>query len=135
MVQENWKSDMKQNVKLLALWTFLWVASMALASFGPKFIWDGNQTFNILAVGLNALMGIGMIWMNIKYLSGLDEMQKKIQLDAMALALGVGVIGGLNYSLLDVTNLITGDAEISVLVIIISITYMAGILIGQKRYK
>ena len=76
-----------------------------------------------------------MIWMNIKYLSGLDEMQKKIQLDAMALALGVGVIGGLNYSLLDVTNLITGDAEISVLVIIISITYMAGILIGQKRYK
>lgn len=126
---------MKSIIKQLALWTVLWTASMALAAFGPKFIWEGNTGLTIAAVVLNAILGVAMILMNIKHLNALDELQKKIQLEAMALALGVGVIGGLNYSLFDTTNLMAQDAEISFLVIIISITYMAGILIGQKRYK
>ena len=53
----------------------------------------------------------------------------------MGIALGVGIVGGLSYSLLDTTNLITQDAEISFLIILIALTYMAGIIIGQKRYK
>lgn len=126
---------MKQIIKQLALWTFLWTASMALAAFGPKFLWDGNTALTLAAVLLNAILGVAMILMNIKHLNALDELQKKIQLEAMALALGVGVIGGLNYSLFDTTNLIAADAEISFLVIVISITYMAGMLIGQKRYR
>ena len=52
----------------------------------------------------------------------------------MALALGVGVVGGLSYSLLDTTNLIAQDAEISYLVILIALTYLASVVIGQKRY-
>ena len=76
-----------------------------------------------------------MILVNIKHLNGLDELQKKIQLEAMGIALGVGIVGGLSYSLLDTTNLITQDAKISFLIILIALTYMAGIIIGQKRYK
>lgn len=70
-----------------------------------------------------------------KWLKQLDELQLKIQLDAMALALGVGIVGGLSYSLLDITNLIPMDAEISVLVIAISLTYLAGSIIGTRRYE
>jgi len=135
MEQANWNTGMKKNIRRLALWTILWTASMALASFGPKLIWDYDTTWTVLAVVLNAILGIGMIWVNIKHINCLDELQKKIQLDAMALALGVGVIGGLNYSLWDVTNLMEGDAEISFLVIMISLTYMTALLVGQKRYK
>ena len=86
-------------------------------------------------VVVNAIFGVLMILVNIKHLNGLDELQKKIQLEAMGLALGVGIVGGLSYSLLDTTNLITQDAEISFLIILIALTYMAGIIIGQKRYK
>ena len=53
----------------------------------------------------------------------------------MGIALGVGVVGGLSYSLLDQSNVITQDAEIGFLVMLISLTYMIGTLIGQKRYK
>ena len=76
-----------------------------------------------------------MILTNIKHINSMDDLQRKIQLDAMGIALGVGVVGGLSYSLLDTTNLISKDAEISFLVILISITYMLGLLIGTKRYK
>ena len=135
MKDVTWNKQVKRNTKKLAIWTMLWTGSMALATFGPKFIWDENVVLTILGVVINVLMGAGMILMNIKHINSLDDLQKKIQLDAMGIALGVGVVGGLSYSLLDTTNLITQDAEISFLVILISLTYMIGLFIGQKQYK
>lgn len=135
MKEVTWNAQIKKNTKKLAIWTMLWTSSMALATFGPKFIWDENVMLTVLAVIINALFGVGMILMNIKHINSLDDLQKKIQLDAMGIALGVGVVGGLSYSVLDTTNLITKDAEISFLVIFISVTYLICLLIGQKRYK
>lgn len=135
MKEVNWNTQITKTTIKLAIWTILWIISLALATFGPKFIWDENVTLTILGVIINAFLGLGMILMNIKHINSLDELQKKIQLDAMGVALGVGVVGGISYSVLDITNLITKDAEISFLVILISVTYMIGILIGQKRYK
>jgi len=135
MEKKDYNTQIKKNTKNLAIYTALWVVSMAIATFGPKFIWEGNKTLTFIGVLVNAIFGIFMILANIKYLNGLDELQKKIQLEGMALALGVGVVGGLSYSLLDTTNLIAQDAEISFLVILIALTYLASVIIGQKRFK
>ncbi len=70
-----------------------------------------------------------MILANIRHLKGIDELQRKIQLEAMGIALGLAVMAGLAYSSLDQTNIISYNAEISHLVILIGVTYMAGILI------
>ncbi len=134
MKKQDYKTQIKKNTKNLAIYTALWTISMAIATFGPKFIWEENKTLTVIGVIVNAIFGLFMILANIKYLKGLDELQKKIQLEGMAIALGVGIVGGLSYSLLDTTNLIAQDAEISFLVILISLTYLGCILIGQKRY-
>lgn len=134
MKKQDYKTQIKKNTKSLAIYTALWTISMAIATFGPKFIWEENKTLTVIGVIVNAIFGLFMILANIKYLKGLDELQKKIQLEGMAIALGVGIVGGLSYSLLDTTNLIAQDAEISFLVILISLTYLGCILIGQKRY-
>ena len=135
MKNDTFNSQIKKSNKKLAFWAMLWTGSMAVATFGPKFIWDENVALTVLAVIINALLGVGMILMNIKHINSLDDLQKKIQLDAMGIALGVGVVGGLSYTLLDITNLITKDAEISFLVMFIGVTYLIALLIGQKRYK
>ena len=135
MKETTWNTKIKKNTKKLAIWTFLWTSSMALATFGSKFIWDENVALTVLAVIINALLGVGMILTNIKHINSLDDLQKKIQLDSMGIALGVGVVGGLSYTLLDITNLIAKDAEISYLVMLIGVTYLIALLIGQKRYE
>ena len=132
---ENWSSRTKKNTINLAFWTISWTLSMALATFGPRYLWESGSILTILAILINAGFGVGMILANVRHMKGLDELQQKIQLEAMGIALGVGVVGGLSYSLLDVTNVIETDAEISFLVILIGLTYMAGIIIGQVRYK
>jgi hypothetical protein len=62
-------------------------------------------------------------------------MQRKVNTDAMAIALGVGVVGGLSYSMLDVANVISFDAEIGHLLILVSVTYFIGIVVGNIKYK
>lgn len=132
---ENWGSNSQKTTFNLAIWTGAWVLTMALATFGPKFFWEGNSTFTILGILINLAIGIGVIFANKKHLNSLDELQRKIQLEAMGLTLGVAVIFGLSYSMLDTTNLINYDAEISHLVILIGLTYLAGTIIGSLRYR
>ncbi len=131
----NWTAVSKKNMRQLAYWTIAWMATLAIASFGPKLIWDNNIGLSILFIVINTLVGVGMILKNRHYINGLDEMQRKISLDAMAIALGVGLVGGLSYSLLDQANVISFRAEISHLVMLIGITYIVGIIVGTSRYK
>jgi hypothetical protein len=130
-----WEATIKKNVRHLAYWTWSWVLTMAIASFGPKFIWNDNSIISVLFILINTIIGIGMILMNRKYINGLDEMQRKVNMDAMAIALGVGVVGGLSYSMLDIANIISFDAEIGHLVILIGVTYIIAIAVGNIRYK
>ena len=130
-----WRKTTHKQLRYLAFWTLAWLLTMALASFGPKFIWEGSRIISFLAILLCTMVGAGMILANRTYIKSLDEMQRKITLDAMGLALGVGVVGGLSYSMLDVTNVIPYDAEISVLVVLVSITYLIAIVLGNLRYQ
>lgn len=133
--QNEWETTSRKDVRHLAYWTGSWVLTMAIVAFGPELIWNYNSIISVLFILINTIMGIGMILMNRKYINGLDEMQRKVTMDAMAIALGVGVVGGLNYSMLDVANVISFDAEISLLVILIGVTYSIGVVVGYIRYK
>jgi len=124
----------RRNTVRLAVWTLAWLLSLALAVFGPRFAWDSNVALTVMAIVLNVAAGFGMILANIRHLKGLDELQQKIQLEAMGFALGVAVVLGLAYSALDITDVMPFDAEISNLVILIGLTYFAGVLVGQRRY-
>lgn len=135
MENQDWNTQIKKNTTNLAVWTTAWTVSMALATFGPKFIWAENISITIIGILVNAIFGVGMIIANIRHINGLDEMQRKIHMEAMGLSLGVGVVGGLSYSLLDITNVIAQDAEISYLVILIALTYLISVIVGVKRYK
>jgi len=131
----NWAARSKKNTMRLGYWTGTWLVTMAVATFGPLLVWQSNQLLTVLAIFLNLGAGFGMIVANKLHLQGLDEMHQKIQLEAMALSLGVGLVVGLGYSMMDVTNLITFDAEISHLVILVGLTYGTGVFVGLRKYR
>ena len=122
------------RIAQLATWTGLWVISQAAAAFGPLFLWDEQSIFTVIAIIATLLFGLGMIRANIKHLRSLDELQQKIHLEAMGLTLGLVLVFGLSYSLLDTTNLIPFDAEISVVVVFMGLTYLAAIMVNNWRY-
>lgn len=130
-----WEASTRKNVRHLAYWTGAWVVTLAIVAFGAKYLWGYNTGLSILGILINTMAGVGMILVNRKYANGLDEMQRKVAMDAKAIALGVGVVGGMSYSMLDATNVISFDAEIGHLVGLMGITYFIAFIIGSIRYK
>lgn len=131
----DWAANQRRNTVRLGYWTGAWLVTLAVATFGSTLVWPANDWLIGLAILTNLGIGFGMIVANKRHLKGLDEMHQKVQLEAMALSLGVGLVTGLSYSLLDVTQLVTFDAEISHLVILMGLTYGAGVGAGFRRYR
>jgi len=125
----------KKNTLRLFFWTVAWVLATAGAAFGPKRLWDFNTLPTILGVLVHIGIGFGMIRMCRQHLLGLDELQRKIQLDAMALTLGVGMVVGVSYEMLEDIKLITFEPEISHLHLLMCLTYFIGIILGNRRYQ
>lgn len=131
----NWQKRTRKKTVHLAIWTTLWVVSVALAAFGHELFWGSNDLINVLVILLNLGIGIGMIIANMKHLREMDEMVQKVHLEAMGISLGLAVVGGISYSMLDATNVIPFNAEIGGLVALIGITYLISVFVNIRRYK
>ena len=130
-----WPGKTKETTIRLAKWTILWMLTLTIPAFGPALFWGENILINSLAILFNLGIGIGMIMATINHLKKQDEMIQKVQLEAMGISLGVAVVGGIAFSMLDTTNVIPFDAEISHLVMIIAITYFVSVFINLRRYN
>lgn len=121
------------NIKFLA-WVFIWVSSMVLADKAELYGWYTAEYMSIAAIIINLLLGLGMILAFISYLKFFDELQRKIQLDALAFSMGVTLVGSFTYSLLITAGYIPYP-EISVIILITTGAYMAGVLFGNFRFR
>ncbi|MDA7631759.1 hypothetical protein OAG06_04255 [Verrucomicrobia bacterium] len=125
----------KKNTKRLFFWSVIWVLATAGVGFGPKNLWNFHTWLTIIAVLIHIGLGLGMIRVFKQYLQGLDELQRKIQLDAMALSLGIGLVLGSSYEMLEDIKLIPFEPEIPHLLILMSLTYVVGTVLGNRKYQ
>lgn len=119
----------------LAAWTLAWTASLALARFGPTEFWDSQAIPSWAAVTANLAVGIGWIFAHARYLQGIDELQRKIVQDALAVTLGIGWVGGFAYLAADSAGLIAREADIGLFAALLGVVYMCAIFIGHLRYR
>ena len=71
----------------------------------------------------------------VQHLRGLDELQRKIQLDATGATLIAGMVMAGSYQILEEIRLITFQPEISHLMVAMAITYMCMVFRGYRRYQ
>ena len=131
----DWAAKTRKTTAHVGYWTLAWLATTALSAFGPRLVWDFATLPTVLGVLTNIVVGFGMILATRRHLRGLDEMQQKIFLDAGALTLGVGLVCGLSYELLEDIKLITFEPEISHLAILMCLTFMVGMVLGHRKYR
>ncbi len=116
-------------------WGLAWVLATAGAAFGPELLWGYGTLMTSVAVATQLALGFGMIWAFKGVLLAMDDLQRLIQLEAISLALGVGIVVGISYELLEDVKLITFEPEISHLIMLMSLTYMFGLFLGNRRYQ
>jgi len=124
----------KKNHALIMVWIIVWMATFVAVDKGAENDWFASGTISMLAVGINAVFGLLVITTYMKFLKELDEMQRKIQLSALALGMGVGLVGTVSYSLL-VSGGHVAQPDLAVIIMMLGAGYMAGLLIGRSRYS
>lgn len=130
------KGNKRKTTVQFAIWTSAWVASMALATFGRVFLWDNsNTTLTAISIALNVALGIGMIIGNRNYFNNFDELEKKIYLEALALAMGLNIVFGLAFNLCEQANLLPFKADIGVLVLFTSLSFSIILTLNKRRYS
>ncbi|PZF80084.1 hypothetical protein [Jiangella anatolica] len=119
----------------LALWTLAWAASLAAARFGPELIWDERPAASWAAVGVNVVVGIAWIIAFARFLRALDDLQRKIMQDALAVTLGVGWVGGFAYVVADNAGLVADDVNLALFPTLLGVVYVVAFAVGWIRYR
>jgi len=133
--EKGYQSRIRTSAQRLYRWHGLWAAATLLMAFGPGYFWHKALVLTLLAVGLDFAMGVGMILATKKFIMEMDELQRKVLLDALAIALGVGLIVGVPWSVLDAYHVIHLHANFGLLVILMGVTFMVSLLYSTWRYR
>ena len=115
-------------------WMIAWIGTWLGTNLAIK--------YDILATGLPATLvtiiptGLGIATMLAyrRYLRETDELRRKIELDALALSLGVGFVGSLSYWLLGKAGAVA-EVDLLFMFVVMSVTYSVAVVAGQLRYK
>ena len=126
--------EQKKQTKIMLAWCFAWVASLAFLSFGENSLWD-SLLITTIGLTINLAIGIGMIIANKNLFKTYDELQKKIQFEAMAITLGLAVVVGCTYEISFDFGVINSEPEFEYLIIFISFIYITSTIINSRKYK
>jgi len=124
----------KKQTKIMLGWTIAWVASLAFLTGGENSLWD-NLIFTKIGLLINFAIGIGMIIANKNLFKTYDELQKKIQFEAMAITLGLVVVVGLTYEVSFDFGVINKEPEFEYLMYFISFSYIVSTIINSRKYR
>lgn len=127
--------DQNRATVHLALWTLAWLATVALARFGPELLWDERALPSWIAVGVNALVCIAWVVAIARFLRTQDDLWRKISLDALVATLGVGWVVGFGFLVADGAGLIAADLNIGLFPALLGIVYLVAVGIGWIRYR
>ena len=123
------------SILALAIWTAAWVASLAVAKFGSAAMGESSAAVSWILIAVNVAVGIGWIIAHARYLRGVDDLQRKILMDALAVALGAGLVGGLAFSVAGSAGLIAFDSDIAFASILMGVVYLVAVAAGTLRYR
>lgn len=130
-----YQSRIRTSTRRLFRWHGLWAAATLLMAFGPGFLWHRALAPTLLAVGLDVAVGVGMVLATKKYVEELDDLQRRIFLNALGIAVGIGLIVGVPFSVMDAYHVIHFHVNFGLLVILMSLTFLASLLYGTWRYR
>ena len=127
------KEQKKQN-KVLLGWTLAWVLSLAFLTGAENTLWN-DLIYTKIGLLINLVIGIVMIVAHKNLFKTYDELQKKIQFEAMAITLGLAVVVGLTYEVSFDFGVIDSEPEFEYLMLFICFSYVASTIISAIRYK
>lgn len=127
------RRSIRDNLALVG-WTFAWMASLTVSNNAAQHDWWSAEWITWLSIAFNFALGVWLMMRFLRLLRGMDDLQRKIQLDALAFSFGVTLVGTITYSLLVTWGYIT-DEEVTDIFMLMCVTYSASTVFSTLRYR
>ena len=122
----------RQNLNRANLWMMLWLVCFAASTWliRADLVQAGPVGWLVAifptAVGVGTLLAFG------RYFREADELQRRIQLQALAVGFGVALFAGFGYRLFEALGAPAG--RVSDLAVVMVVFYFVGLWMGRRRY-
>lgn len=132
--RDAWTSSNREgrSRRSVIVWSAGWVVAFLIADFAIDNGWLGEQVWVVAVTVATALIGLGWVAAYLSFLRHADELMRRIQLEAMAAAVGGGFIAGFALILLRAGG--TVDARISHVLVAMTATYVIALIVGLRRF-
>lgn len=124
----------RRNQRRIIAWSLAWMVSWTAGALVIERGWLAAGAAGVAAAALSAGLGIATLLAYRRFLREADELRRKIEIEALALAFGVGIVGGMTYWLLGKSGIVA-EAEILDVLLLMILAHPVGILIGYRRYS
>jgi hypothetical protein len=124
----------RRNQRRIIVWGLAWMVTWLAAGFLIKFdLIPPGMLAAVAATLVPMVLGIGTVLAYRHFLREADELRRKIEVEALALAVGVGLVGGFTYFLLERAAVVS-ESGVLVMIMLITFTHAVGVVLGQRRY-
>jgi hypothetical protein len=121
-----------KNANIVNLWVMIWAGSLLVAVLSQEIFSFNNLISTLIMATLNIICGLMMIRAYQHMLRTLDEMEREIQLDALALSVGVAMLTFSASGILQIADILP-QLEASWLLTIMAFSYSIGLVLGRSR--
>ena len=123
----------RANSRRVMRWSIAWAAMMLISSAASSFNWLDGRIAGLVGALFSAILGVFTVRAYRYFLKETDELRQKIELEALGIALGIGLVGGLTYMQV-MNSLDIGEPRLSFVLAGMLVTYSINVRIGRRRY-
>ncbi|HEX7707419.1 MAG TPA: hypothetical protein VF701_13265 [Thermoanaerobaculia bacterium] len=123
----------RHNQRQVTIWAAAWALSYVVVTFATKREWLTSGMAVAAALG-TAVLGVATLLAYRRFLLHADELQRKIELEALAIAFGIGIVGGLTYWLMFEGGVVSGKGFSFVFGAMI-LSHAIAVVVGRRRYS
>jgi hypothetical protein len=126
----------RKNQWRMTAWSLLWAAAFLAVVYAIVRGWLPAGWPAAAATLVPTVLGAVTALAHLRFLREADELRRKIELDALAIAFGAGVVGGLALWMLGVAwpALDLADVDLALAAAGMLIVYSAASWLGRRRY-
>jgi hypothetical protein len=127
------KRSIRDNLKFV-LWVFVWTASSVISQKAKYYGWWEAEWITLLSIAVNAALGLLLVYYYRQMLNRMDDLQRKIHLEAISISFGLGLVLSISYTILVTWGYIINE-QVSDIFTLMCISYAAAIVLNTVRYK
>lgn len=130
----DWSStdNRRRAERMVTVWSLAWALAFLGANLAITREWIGGGLLTGGAIALVAALSIGWVRAYELFLRAADELMRKIQLDALAVAVGGGFVIGFALILFESAGLT--DARVDYVLVGMVVAYIATVVRGLTRF-